>query len=1240
MATKLGTLTLDLVAKIGNFTQGMRQASSSAEREMQRASSSVNVMNGMLGKLAATAGAVFSINQVKNYADSYTEIVNKLKLVTDGQAELNTAMADTYRIAQATASGWDAVNDVYSKYMANAKKLNLTQAETARLTEITSKAVAISGSSAQAANGALFQYGQTLDGNILRAQEYNSLVDGAGGLLNAMAKGLNVTRGELRQMMLDGKLTGEVITRALLDAGDSVDDLYSKTATTATASLNLLKTEATKLIGEFDTAVGSSQEFVKGVKLLAENMSNLAGVAMVSGAYLAGTYIPVVMKGTQAIYADTVGKVSNALATRSKALADYDVAKSNLAATAAMVRSMGVTNAQTVAMMANARAAYQQAAAAKAAAVANMGVSSALFGPVGMGVAIASVAAGYLLMKGNADKATASIDTQGKSVSDLIEKYQELNTLQRDNETRALAQQVEDLSLKYRVAASDLFAFMEGLPIADEKINTFKKLNSELSQGRISSNEYYEALKEVNVLTDDQLAKVSKLIGAYSDNKKELKAAEQAQDALEKSMKKTTKEAKEQAAGVGELSEAIKKLLKESNQTIKDSAITSALANRGYNDTMVELAKKYLNVEGAIVTNAKGQKVLKDELKIKLREEYQAIMRSKNAVDERNKAEEKSKKLLEATGNAMKVNAKVAANAAKYNFAAIEAKNKLPSGLLSAIHMQESRGNANAYNKSSGAAGGFQFLEGTAKQYGVKDRYNLAQSAEGAGKYMAYLLDLFKGDLDKAVSAYHAGEGNVQRGTNIGPVNRQYVKNIKGYLGGSSGVSFTEDYSFDDWLKELEQHVAEQEKLEKQLAETKKAIQVSYYNEWQNLEYDNQERIKEIEKAFATDPTERDRLLRLQQKAYEDDVANWIKAQDERVKAENEANQQIILARQNAFAMMNRPLGAMVQMGVEASARASMNPEEYQRWQLGNEQQDGYSQLADNLYSAREGIQNDEYTTDTEKYQQLEQAYEVYLQNKAALSEAYSKQEQDLAKTQYESQLSLWGNLLGQAQNTWSQMTQAVKDSEGEQSGAFKAMFLMQQMFAIGSALVSTHLAATQVAADATIPFFGAKIAASKAMLAMGYANVGLIAGQTIAGFADGGYTGHGGKYDPAGIVHRGEGVLTQEEIRALGGPEGFYALRHSIKNGFADGGLALGSPADFGVKMPKLSGISSQGPQVSVVVENHTNGQVQTKVDEEGRIRVIIRDEVDKYLPGQMNNSNSKIHKAVVRNTTAATKR
>ncbi|AGG89933.1 phage tail length tape measure family protein [Rhodanobacter denitrificans] len=59
----------------------------------------------------------------------------------------------------------------------------------------------------------------------------------------------------------------------------------------------------------------------------------------------------------------------------------------------------------------------------------------------------------------------------------------------------------------------------------------------------------------------------------------------------------------------------------------------------------------------------------------------------------------------------------------------------------------------------------------------------------------------------------------------------------------------------------------------------------------------------------------------------------------------------------------------------------------------------------------------------------------------------------------------------------------------------------------------------------------------------------------SVGGFAEGGYTGHGGKYEVAGVVHRGEGVLTQKEVNALGGPSGFYALRHAIAYGYAEGG-------------------------------------------------------------------------------------
>lgn len=80
-------------------------------------------------------------------------------------------------------------------------------------------------------------------------------------------------------------------------------------------------------------------------------------------------------------------------------------------------------------------------------------------------------------------------------------------------------------------------------------------------------------------------------------------------------------------------------------------------------------------------------------------------------------------------------------------------------------------------------------------------------------------------------------------------------------------------------------------------------------------------------------------------------------------------------------------------------------------------------------------------------------------------------------------------------------MTQAVKDSEGEQSGSFKTMFLMQQSMAFASAIVSAHLAAVQTTADITLPFVG-KIPAASAILGFGYANAGIIAAQTLAGMA------------------------------------------------------------------------------------------------------------------------------------------
>lgn len=128
-----------------------------------------------------------------------------------------------------------------------------------------------------------------------------------------------------------------------------------------------------------------------------------------------------------------------------------------------------------------------------------------------------------------------------------------------------------------------------------------------------------------------------------------------------------------------------------------------------------------------------------------------------------------------------------------------------------------------------------------------------------------------------------------------------------------------------------------------------------------------------------------------------------------------------------------------------------------------------------------------------------------------------------------------------------------------ENSKTYAVLFAAQKAFAVAQAMLNIP-AAYSKAFDAVVgtPYIGPYIAPAvgAAAAALQVAQAASMKSVNMKGFFGGGYTGHGGKYDPAGIVHKGEGVLTQEEIKALGGPQGFEDLRKSIRRGYATGGL------------------------------------------------------------------------------------
>lgn len=99
--------------------------------------------------------------------------------------------------------------------------------------------------------------------------------------------------------------------------------------------------------------------------------------------------------------------------------------------------------------------------------------------------------------------------------------------------------------------------------------------------------------------------------------------------------------------------------------------------------------------------------------------------------------------------------------ATRLDFAGKEARYGLPAGLLSALAQQESGGNPNAVSRA-GAAGLFQFMPATAREYGI-NAFDPAQSADAAARKVSGLLKRYGGNLTMALSAYNWGEGNLER---------------------------------------------------------------------------------------------------------------------------------------------------------------------------------------------------------------------------------------------------------------------------------------------------------------------------------------------------------------------------------------------------------------------------------------------------------------------------------------------
>lgn len=217
----------------------------------------------LLAKAAVALTAALSVQKIVQYADAYTTLQNRLKLVTSSTRELIQVQTQLFNISNATLQPIGATAELYSRLARATEDLRIPQERLLKITETINKSLIISGTSAQAA---LIQLGQGLASGTLRGDELNSVLEQAPRLAQAIADGMGVSVGQLRKLGAEGSITAQKIVAALEKSAPGIAAEFSKITPTVEQTFVKLENGAIQAFASLDKITGSSALLRKGIE--------------------------------------------------------------------------------------------------------------------------------------------------------------------------------------------------------------------------------------------------------------------------------------------------------------------------------------------------------------------------------------------------------------------------------------------------------------------------------------------------------------------------------------------------------------------------------------------------------------------------------------------------------------------------------------------------------------------------------------------------------------------------------------------------------------------------------------------------------------------------------------------------------------------------------------------------------------------------------------------------------------
>jgi tape measure domain-containing protein len=285
------TASVQIRADFDRYNKAMKDAKLKTEKSTDKMSSSfANVGKSMLaaGGIVAALGLVTKgLRAIADAGEQRRLLEDRFRAITGSATRAASAIDLVLASALRTGDTVQLVGDLVTRFTLAADAIGASDVEVVRFTESLIKLGRIGGASSESVKAATVQLSQALAGGVVRAEEFNSVIENTPFIAKALADSLGIGLGQLRAMVLDGQLLSDTVFEAILSQTARIDAQFAQMESTREQAMTRLGIAAGSVLQELDKNLAVSRTWVGVLERAASVLESIGAEMKENGARVA-----------------------------------------------------------------------------------------------------------------------------------------------------------------------------------------------------------------------------------------------------------------------------------------------------------------------------------------------------------------------------------------------------------------------------------------------------------------------------------------------------------------------------------------------------------------------------------------------------------------------------------------------------------------------------------------------------------------------------------------------------------------------------------------------------------------------------------------------------------------------------------------------------------------------------------------------------------------------------------------